>query len=99
MTEYALGHVITVSPIPKELTYFSLAKEFGWLPDEIDRQNPRKLKGVIHVLSFYNDVKNKEMERENRSRSRGAAGGAGKHYIDITDPEIEQQLEQKKLKI
>lgn len=48
------------------MTYFSLAKQFKWLPDEIDRQDPKKLKGLMHVLSVYNDIKNKEIEYANR---------------------------------
>jgi len=64
--EYARGRNITVRPVPKEMTYFSLAKEFNWLPDQIDRQNPRKIKGVMHVLSIYNNIKNKEIEAANR---------------------------------
>ena len=65
-SEYARGRNITVRPVPKAITYFSLAKEFSWLPDEIDRQDPKKLKGVMHVLSVYNNIKNKEIEQANR---------------------------------
>jgi hypothetical protein len=65
-SEYARGRKITVSPVPKELTYFSLAKEFHWLPDEIDRQEPKKIKGIMHILSVYNSVKNQETEQANR---------------------------------
>lgn len=65
-SEYARGRNITVRPIPKEMTYFSLAKEFHWLPDEIDRQEPRKIKGLIHILSVYNNIKNEEIKQENR---------------------------------
>ena len=64
--EYARGRKITVRPIPRAMTYFSLAKEFNWLPDEIDRQDPKKLKGVIHVLSVFNNIKNQEAEARNR---------------------------------
>ena len=52
------------------MTYFSLAKEFQWLPDEIDRQNPKKLQGVMHVLSIYNSIKNKEIEQANKKAKR-----------------------------
>jgi len=65
-SEYARGRNITVRPVPKEMTYFSLAKEFNWLPDEIDRQEPRKIKAVMHVLSIYNNIKNEEIKQENR---------------------------------
>jgi hypothetical protein len=68
--EYARGRNITVRPVPQEILYFSLAKEFQWLPDEIDRQEPKKIKGVMHVLSIYNNVKNKEIEVANRKAKR-----------------------------
>ena len=64
--EYARGRNITVRPVPRAMTYFSLAKEFNWLPDEIDRQEPRKIKAIMHILSIYNDIKNKETEQANR---------------------------------
>jgi len=64
--EYARGRKITVRPVPKEITYFSLAKEFHWLPDQVDRQEPKKIKGIMHVLSTYNKVKNQEIEQMNR---------------------------------
>ncbi len=48
------------------MTYFSLAMRFKWLPDEIDRQDPKKLKGLMHVLSVYNNIKNEEIKIENR---------------------------------
>ena len=68
--EYARGRNITVRPVPKEILYFSLAKEFQWLPDEIDRQEPKKIKGVMHILSIYNNIKNKEIEAANRKAKR-----------------------------
>jgi hypothetical protein len=69
-TEYARGRNITASPVPIELTYFSLAQEYKWLPDQIDRQDPKKLKGLLHILSIYNNIKNEEIKRENRKNAR-----------------------------
>jgi hypothetical protein len=68
--DYARGRTISVEPVPREMLYFSLAKEFQWLPDEIDRQEPRKIKGVMHVLSIYNNIKNQEIEQANRKAKR-----------------------------
>ncbi len=65
-SEYARGRNITVKPVPRDIMYFSLAKEFRWLPDEIDRQDPKKLKGLIQILSIYNNIKNQEIEQMNR---------------------------------
>ena len=82
------------------MTYFSLAKEFGWLPSQIDNESPKKIKGIINVLSTYNGVKNNEIKRGNKQHNSGmTGGGGGKQYIDITDPKVEKQLEQRKLKI
>ena len=69
-SEYARGRNITVRPVPREIMYFSLAKEFHWLPDEIDRQEPRKIRGLMHILSIYNNIKNKEIEIANRKAKR-----------------------------
>ena len=68
--EYSRGRNITVRPVPRALTYFSLAKEFHWLPDEIDRQEPKKIKGIMHILSIYNNIKNKEIEAANKKAQR-----------------------------
>lgn len=68
--EYSRGHNISIDPVPREILYFSLAKEFQWLPDEIDRQEPKKIKGVMHVLSIYNNIKNQEIEAANRKSKR-----------------------------
>jgi hypothetical protein len=64
--EYARGHNITVKPFPKELTYFSLAKEFHWLPSQIDAEPVKKINGILRVLSVYNEIKNKEIKRSSR---------------------------------
>ena len=69
-TEYARGRKITVEPVPQAIRDFSLAKEFQWLPDQIDRQDPKRLKGVMHVLSIYNNIKNQEIEQRNRKAKR-----------------------------
>ena len=97
--EYARGHRISISPTPKELIFFSLAKEFGWLPDEIERQEPKAIKGIMHVLSTYNGTKNSDIERSNRKGKLGLTGGGGRQVIDITNPEVEKKLENHQLKV
>jgi hypothetical protein len=67
-TEYARGRQITVQPVPKEIMFFSLAKEFGWLPSQIENESTKNIKGVMHVLSTYNKIMNQEMEKANRKR-------------------------------
>ena len=62
-TELARGRTITVKPVPIEITYFLLAKEFGWLPSQCKGESAKDLKGITHILSIYNKVKNSDMER------------------------------------
>ena len=45
-----------------------LAKEFGWLPSQIDNENCKKIEGVITVMSTYNKVQNKEMEKASKRK-------------------------------
>jgi len=44
-----------------------LAKEFGWLPSQIKKEDARDIEGVMTVMSTYNKVQNKEMERISKS--------------------------------
>jgi len=50
----------------------------------------------MRILSTYNSVMNKDSEKSSRQRNSGIGG---KQYIDITDPAMEEQLNQRKLKI
>ena len=47
-----------------------LAKEFGWLPSQIDNENCKKIEGVMTVMSTYNNVQNKEMEKITKKTRR-----------------------------
>ncbi len=69
--ELARGRKITVYPVPIEITYFLLAKEFGWLPSQCKAEASKDLKGITHILSVYNNVKNQEIERMNRKSKQG----------------------------
>ena len=97
--EYSRGQNVTIEPFPKELIYFSLAKEFGWLPSQIDNEPSKKIEGILTVLSTYNSAKSNEIQKGNRQKSLGMTGAGGKQYIDITDPKVEEQLKQGKLRI
>ena len=97
--EYSRGQDVTIEPFPKELIYFSLAKEFGWLPSQIDKEPNKKIDGLLTVLSTYNSAKNNEAKKGAMQRNLGMTGGAGKQYIDVTDPEVEKKLKQGKLRI
>ena len=65
-TDLARGRAISVSPTPDEITYFLLAKEFGWLPSQIKTESARDIRGVMTVMSTYNKVRNAEVERMNK---------------------------------
>ncbi len=69
-TDYARGRNIVVSPVPKEIIWFSLAKEFGWLPSQIEKESSKNIKGIISILSIYNSVKNREIEKSNRQSAK-----------------------------
>ncbi|MEQ9716108.1 MAG: hypothetical protein ABGF52_11325 [Candidatus Asgardarchaeum sp.] len=69
-TELARGRNITVRPVPIEITYFLLAKEFGWLPSQCQKESSKDLKGITHILSAYNKIKNQEIERMNKQSKK-----------------------------
>ncbi len=85
---------------PEEINYFLYAKEYGWPPDVVDRQNDKKLRGLSIIASNYNKVKNAEMERITGKGSAGAGGmggfmKGGKQTVDITDPKVEKELQER----
>ena len=68
--ELARGHNISVSPVPIAINDFLLAKEFHWLPDEIDRQETNRVKGIMHVLSIFNKIRNQEIEKVSKKSQK-----------------------------
>ncbi len=68
--DFSRGRGITVKPVPTEITYFLLAKEFNWTPDQVDKQETKKLKGILHILSTYNKIRNQEVARANKKSRR-----------------------------
>lgn len=79
-SELASGRAITVKPVPDEIIWFLLAKEFGWDPETCKRQSSKDIKAITHILSVYNKVKNQMAERESR---RAKLSKPGKQFIDI----------------
>lgn len=65
--DLARGRTVAVVPFPEEITYFLLAKEFGWLPSQIQNESAKDMKGIIHVMSIYNKVRNNEMDKINKN--------------------------------
>jgi len=95
-TDLGRGRSVTVEPCPVEITYFLLAKEFGWTPSQIKEQSSKDMKGLITILSTYNKVKNNEMDRMSGKGSGGIGGfKGGRQTIDITDPRVEKEVEER----
>jgi len=47
-----------------------LAKEFGWLPSQIKKEDARDIENIMVVMSTYNKVQNKEMEKITKKTRR-----------------------------
>lgn len=62
--DLALGRVISVRPVPDELMWFLLGKEFGWSPREIKANDAKDIRAMTHILSTYNRVKNQKLEAD-----------------------------------
>ena len=58
--DLALGRIISVRPVPDELIWFLLGKEFGWSPKEIKEMDSKDVRAMTHILSTYNRVKNQK---------------------------------------
>ena len=57
-----------MKPIPTEITNYLLAKEFGWTPSQVRAERAIDIKGILHVLSTVNLVKNQEIAKENKKK-------------------------------
>ena len=66
--DLALGRNVSVSPLPDEIIWFALAKEFGWSPKQIKEMESKDVRAMTHILSTYNRVKNQMIERESRKK-------------------------------
>jgi hypothetical protein len=75
--ELARGHNITITPIPDEIIWFLLAKEFHWTPKMCKEQDAKDIRAITHILSTYNRVKNNEAERGSKSHYSGSKNKVG----------------------
>jgi len=64
--DLAMGRAVSVSPVPEEIIWFLLAKEFSWSPKVIKQNDAKDIRAITHILSVYNRVKNQITERENK---------------------------------
>ena len=59
-SDYAAGRPIAQEKIPEEILMFHLAKEFGWTPSQIKKENKKDISAMLTILSIYNKVQNKK---------------------------------------
>ena len=52
------------------ISFFLLAKEFGWLPSQIKKEEFKDMRAIELVLSTFNRVKNQEIERSSKKNRR-----------------------------
>ena len=88
----ARGKIISVNPVPKEIIWFLLAKEFHWLPSQCESESAKSMKAITHILSVYNRVRNQEAERA--SKFKPSPMGRNSQMVDLTDPKVEAQFRQ-----
>lgn len=67
--DYASGMPISVKPIPKEVTYLFCAEKFHWPPDVVDRQDIKKLNGLIQMSSQVNMIAASMASRQKQRNS------------------------------
>ena len=49
---------------------FLLAKEFGWTPEQINKQGYKDIRAITLIMSAYNKVHNAEMENQIKRKGR-----------------------------
>ncbi|MCD6435529.1 MAG: hypothetical protein J7L15_04005 [Clostridiales bacterium] len=69
-SDLARGKNISIKPIPDEVTYFVLAKEFGWTPQQVKEQNAKDIKAITVILSSFNKTESHEIKMANKKRNK-----------------------------
>ena len=72
--DLALGRTISVDPVPDEIIWYLLGKEFGWSPKQIKAEDAKDIQAMTHIVSTYNRVKNQISERESRTTNSSRGG-------------------------
>jgi hypothetical protein len=62
--DLATGRPIGVKPVPEELVWFLLGKEFHWSPPQIKAMDKKDVDAMIYILSTYNRVKNQIVQKK-----------------------------------
>ncbi len=60
---------ISVHPVPKEFTYLFCADKWNWPPDVVDRQDIKKLNGLIQVSTVVNSMSESMKSRTKQQQS------------------------------
>lgn len=68
--DLALGRPISARPVPYEIIWFLLAKEFGWSPKQIKEMDAKDVRAMTHLLSAYNRVKNQAAENTSKRNNK-----------------------------
>jgi len=66
--DLANGRPVLAPLVSKEITMFLLAKEFHWTPKQIKEQDAKDIKALTKILSIYNKIQNRKMERINKGK-------------------------------
>ena len=55
----------SVSPsIERDVTYYVMAKEFGFTPEVVDRMNTERVKSLMFINSKIKEKQNRESEKK-----------------------------------
>lgn len=58
---------ISVTPVPNEITYLYCADKWNWPPDVVDRQDIKKLNGLIQISSHVSRISASMASRKKQS--------------------------------
>ena len=67
-SDLASGRQIGIKPVPEEITYLLLAKEFNWTPRQVREMDNKDVSAMMTMVSTYNQVSNKEMEKASKRK-------------------------------
>lgn len=59
--DFASGRPVS-NPVPNCVYDYIFAKEFGWVPSQADKEDNRRIHGILKVLNFVN----KKTDQDNK---------------------------------
>ena len=54
--------------------YYLFAKEFGWTPKQVDKQDVKKIKGISILMATYNKIINERAKSKSKSKNKIVSG-------------------------